>query len=180
MTDEELCGYEDTTTGDPCQHPAGSCPVPSHSGTTPDGGNPQGRPSTFNDERARQAIHAARQSKSKAGCARAAGLAHHSTIDDWLDRDPTFTDEDGEERRFSEAFARARADGETLLIQGGLRDGDVDSSMAKFMLASSYGYQKSEKREHEHAGAGGGPIEIQINETVVETGYDEEGGAADG
>lgn len=150
MTDEK-CGYEDTTTGQPCRHPAGSCPVPTHTEAAPDGGNPQGRPSKFTDERARDAIEAARESKSEAGCARAAGVSH-TTIQNWQERDPTFTDEDGKQRSFLAAFTRARADGESMLIEGGLREEDVDSSMAKFLLASSYGYQKSEKREVEHSG----------------------------
>ena len=68
---------------------------------------------------------------------------------------------------FRASFAQARSRGETELIVGGLRDGDVDSSFAKFLLASSYGYKKTEKREV--TGGGGGPVEIELNETIVET-----------
>lgn len=168
MSDEnDICGAE-CADGTPCEHPAGSCPVASHA--DPDAENQQGRPTEFTDERAREAITAARDGKSKAGCERAAGIGD-GTIDSWLELNPTFEDRDGNERRFFPAFRRARGQGEDGWIDEGRGD-DGDSSFAKFMLASSYDYQKSEKREHEHSGDGGGPIEVAINETVVETDYD--------
>ena len=39
--------------------------------------------------------------------------------------------------------------------------------MAKFLLASSFDYKKTEKREH--TGDGGGPVEVEFHEEVVET-----------
>ena len=50
---------------------------------------------------------------------------------------------------FRASFAQARSRGETELIVGGLRDEDVDTSMAKFLLASSFDYTKAEKHEVE-------------------------------
>lgn len=146
MTDDEreLCGAE-TTDGSPCQNYADTCPW-DHGGE-----NDTGRPSKFNDERARVAIEAAHDKKSEAGCARAAGV-DENCIGRWKDANPTFTDNSGTEREFREAFAQARAKGEGRLIRGGLADPDIDSSMAKFLLASSFGYQKSEKKELEHSG----------------------------
>jgi hypothetical protein len=146
MTDDDTCGAE-CVDGSKCQHPAGSCPVASHSADGPTE-NQQGRPSKFTDERARAAIEAAREGLSKAGCERAAGVAD-GTLNNWLDDNPTFTDRDGEERQFFRAFRRARQVGERTLVDGGLHDDAVDSSMAKFLLASSFGYQKSEKLEHD-------------------------------
>lgn len=35
------------------------------------------------------------------------------------------------------------------------------------------GYGPTEKREHEHSGEGGGPLQIELNETIVQTNYDE-------
>jgi len=167
MTDD-ICGAEcaDDT---PCEHPAGSCPVASHSDD--DAENGQGRPSKFTDDRAQDAIEAAREGLSKAGCERAAGVGD-GTLTNWLEADPTFTDVDGEERQFLRAFRRARRVGESSLVEGGLYDDDVDSSMAKFLLASSFDYKKTEQREV--TGDGGGPVEIAINETVVETPHSEE------
>lgn len=130
----DICGAE-TTSGEPCQNPAGedgSCWIPSHN--DPDAENPDGRPSKFTDERREDALQAAREGKSKAGCARAAGVAK-STLADWVDT----------REEFRNAFRRARAEGESELIRGGLTDEDVDSSMAKFLLASSFDYQKTEK-----------------------------------
>jgi hypothetical protein len=39
--------------------------------------------------------------------------------------------------------------------------------MAKFLLASSFDYKKTEQREV--TGEGGGPVSVDITETVVET-----------
>jgi hypothetical protein len=168
MTNEDhICGAE--TTGDqPCQNPAGDngrCWIPSHNPDATDE-NPAGRPSKFTDENAQAAIEAAREGLSKAGCQRAAGVGD-GTIQNWLDANPTFTDEDGTEREFFRAFRRARRVGESELVQGGLYDDDTDSSMAKFLLASSFDYKKTEQREV--TGEDGGPVEIEISETVVET-----------
>lgn len=146
MSDEEreLCGKE-TSKGTPCQNYADTCPW-DH-----DNGNDTGRPSKFNSERAQDAIEAAREGKSEAGCARASGV-QPTTINNWKEANPTFEDESGTERDFLEAFTRARAKGESELIVGGLRDPDVDASFAKFLLASSFDYVKEEKRDIEHSG----------------------------
>lgn len=153
MTEDDICGAE-CADGTPCEHPAGSCPVASHGADDAD--NAQGRPSKFTDERAQDAIDAAREGLSKAGCERAAGVGD-GTLNNWLEADPTFTDADGEERHFLRAFRRARRAGESELVQGGLYDDDVDSSMAKFLLSTSFDYKKTEKREVdadvEHSGS---------------------------
>lgn len=163
MSDEDFCGAE--TTGDrPCQNPAtegDSCWIPSHGSDDDDVENPQGRDFTIGEDDHEDILEAAREGKSERGCARAAGVSSWAQLDRYLEAHPDFRS----------SFERARARGESELIQGGLRDEDVDSSMAKFLLASSFGYKKTEKREH--TGDGGGPLEISISETVVETGYDE-------
>lgn len=166
MTDD-ICGYEGTTTGEPCRHPAGSCPVDSHS--TGAGG----RPSTFTDELAQQAITAAEKGKSESGIEREVGVGHRTIFGDdgWVDQDLTFTDNGGETREFSSAIRRARARGEDDWVAEG-RGEDGDTSFAKFMLSTSYGYVKTEKREV--SGEGGGPVEISINESIVETPYGED------
>ena len=163
MSDEDFCGAE--TTGDwPCQNPAtegDSCWIPSHGSDNDDVENPQGRDFAIGEDDHEDILEAAREGKSERGCARAAGVSSWAQLDRYLEAHPDFRS----------SFERARARGESELIQGGLRDEDVDSSMAKFLLASSFGYKKTEKREH--TGDGGGPLEISISETVVETGYDE-------
>lgn len=133
--DGELCTY-------PSKYPDGRCGI--HTEHTDI--DPGGRPTKFNDERAQDAIHAALEGKSEAGCARAAGV-QPSTIANWKDSDPSFEDGNGTQKGFLEAFTRARAKGESELIHGGMRDPDVDSSFAKFLLASSFDYVKEEKRE---------------------------------
>ena len=132
---DDICGYEGTTTGEPCQHPAGSCPVPSHS--DPEAENPQGRAFTITEDDHEAILEAARLGKSETGCARAAGVSSWAVLDRYLDAHP----------EFRSAFVRARAQGEDRLIQDGLTDPDTDSSMAKFLLSTSFGYIKTERRE---------------------------------
>lgn len=125
-----------------------------HENATTDGETPNktGRPRKFDDDRARDALDAAREGKSIRGCARAAGV-RHSTMREWVDDEGvdglSFTDADGTDRDFAVAFRRARSAGESELIDGGLND-DYNPSMAKFLLSSSFGY--SDKQEIEHSG----------------------------
>lgn len=152
---DDVCGHP-TADGGECANPAtegDSCWIDAHGGSTS-----VGRDSKFSDERARDVIHAAKQGKSKAGCARAAGIGE-ATLARWLEADHTFVDADGQQRDFRSALRRARADGETVLIQGGLRDENVDSSMAKFLLATSFDYQKTERHEVEADVAHSGRID---------------------
>lgn len=137
MTDEQ-CGAE-TTTDEPCQNRAGEngrCWIPSHN---PEGSdeNPQGRGFAIDEDDHSDILEAARKGKSQAGCARAAGTTRES-LQRYLDAHPEFRG----------AFKRARARGEDELLEGGLYNPDVDSSMAKFLLASSFGYTKTEERKH--------------------------------
>lgn len=105
-----------------------------------------GRPTKFNDDRARQACDAARKGKSKSGCARAAEV-DLATLLLWLQKNPMFTDNSGVKVEFSTAFTRARTVGENRLIDGGLDDPNVDSSFAKFLLKTSFDYQEVQKHD---------------------------------
>lgn len=128
-----------------------------------------GRPSKFTDENREKILETAKEPIKTRDVARSVGVGK-STLYDWLDEHPDFSD----------SFKRARSEAARELVRDGLADPDVDTSMVRFLLERTFEYVKTERLEHEHGGVGGGPIEIQINETVVETGYDEEGGAADG
>lgn len=138
MTDD-ICGAETSSTDGVCQHPAGSCPVPSHSDA--DAEDPQGRKFALDEGDHEDILDAARRGKSKRDCARAGGVSKDS-LQRYIDAHDEFRD----------SFRRARAKGSDRLIEGGLCDEDVDSSMAKFLLASSYDYVKKEQRELEHSG----------------------------
>lgn len=119
-------------------------------------GSTRGREFTITEDDHDEILGAASMGKSKRGCARAAGVSL-SQLQRYLE-----AHED-----FRVSFERARARGESQLIEGGLRDDDVDSSFAKFLLASSFEYKKTEKKEV--TGEGGGPVEVEVNETIVET-----------
>lgn len=153
MTDDE-CGVEKGN-GEPCDYEAkyadGKCGIHTDVTDTRQGG------AKFTDERARETLDAARMGKSIRGCERAAGLGR-DTLRDWLDKDRTFENQDGQLASFSDAFARARAKGESEFIRRGMNDPDVDASFVKFMLSSSFGYKKTEKQEV--TGEGGGSIVI--------------------
>jgi len=159
MTDD-VCGHP-TEGGDgpPCQNPPGEngrCYIPAHNGE--DKPAPQGRPSKYTDERARSAIDAASDGFSKAGCARAAGVGEQTLLD-WLNEDHTVNGES-----FSEAFMRARHEGERTLVKGPLIDHpdapgpdgpEVDGQHARFLLSTSFDYVKTEKQEVEDVTEGG-------------------------
>ncbi len=122
-----------------------------------DEGSSRGREFAIDQADHEDILEAARMGKSERGCARAAGVSSWAQLDRYLDAHPDFRS----------SFERARARGESELIEGGLRDDDVDSSMAKFMLASSFDYKKTEKKEV--TGDGGGPVQVNFHEEVVET-----------
>ncbi|WP_330633703.1 hypothetical protein [Halocatena halophila] len=147
--------------GEPCtysaKYPDGKCGVHTDC-IDPD---PGGRPSKYNDERARAAIEAAREGKSRSGCARAAGV-DEGTIRNWL----------SDREDFFRAYTRARAKGESRLIRGGLHDPDVDSSFAKFLLASSFDYATTEKREHSGPGGDSIPVEQEHSTTLSDSDRD--------
>lgn len=155
MSDNDNCGWP-TAKGHGCKHPPtednGRCWL--HA----DDDRDIGRPSKYNDEDAQAAIDAAKEGVSKSGCARAAGV-DRATIDRWLDAHDDFRAD----------FTRARARGERKLIRDGLTDPDTDSQMARFLLAASFQYVKAERREH--TGKGGQPLEINLNEEIVDTPY---------
>ena len=165
MTDE--CGYP-TEGGDgpPCQNPAGEngrCWIPSH--TDPDAENPQGRDFKIDEGDHDDILETARMGASKAGCARAAGVGKMA-LQRYLDAD--------ENSDFRDAFMRARSDGEQRLLSGPLfneenASREMDGQHARFLLSTSFDYQKTEKQEIEDVtedGFGGG------TEIVVTGEYD--------
>lgn len=141
---DERCGWElDDGTG--CDHPPtednGRC------WQHADEDKNQGRPTKFNDERAREAVEAARECKSIAGCGRACGVVPN-TMENWLRQNPVFTDADGTERNFLQAFLRARAQGESVLTNDALKNPDeIDGPHARFLLKTSFGYQDVDRLE---------------------------------
>jgi hypothetical protein len=144
---KNICGAE-CVDGSPCQHPADSCPVPSHADPSAD--NPQGRDFAIDEDDHEDILQAAREGFSKAGCARAAGVDEKS-LQRYL--------EAGENANFRRAFMRARHKGERELLRAPLRDNpqdpvDVDGQHARFLLSTSFEYVKTEKRELEHSGEG--------------------------
>jgi len=134
--DVETCGYV-LESGDPCQLPAsrpdGRC---HHHTDTADGTAKSGRPPALDESDHDTILDAAESGLSKSGCARAAGV-DEATLRRYL----------GRHDEFRRTFARARKVGEARLVQGGLLDDEVDTSMAKFLLSTSFDYVKTEKRE---------------------------------
>jgi hypothetical protein len=160
MTDDETCGW-DTPSG-PCQNPPTEgerCWIPSHG--DPDAENPHGRDFALGPEDHDDILESARAGMSKSGCARAAGVSK-SQLDRYVDAHPDFRSE----------FARARAKGEQRLVSGPLmRDPDapreMDGQHARFLLATSFGYEKTEKREVDMDADVEGEVSVNINREVV-------------
>ena len=158
MTDEDICGSRNTATGEPCRNSPG-CTIPRHNGAMTDGGGNRGPPTKFNDERAREAIDAARAIGAVRSAARAAGVTHPTMLN-WLDDETkTYIDERGRERYFAAAFRRAQYERELELKTAD--DGDLEPSMARFWLASALGHRKTENLEL--TGSGGGAMEVIVN-----------------
>jgi len=136
MTDDDAdqCGAE-TAAGTPCQHPAsredGRCHH--HTDLNPMRG---GRPSKFEDHRD-DVIEAARDPIKTRDVARSVGIGK-STLYDWLDERPEFSD----------AFRRARAEAARDLVDRGLADPDVDTGMIRFLLERTFDYTKTQELEH--------------------------------
>jgi hypothetical protein len=148
MTDKKLCGAE-CVDGSACQHPAGSCPVPSHS--DPSAEDP-GRPAAFDDERKRElvltAVRAGLKVEDQAGHAQ----VHPDTLRRALccvktPSNPTLTTEDP--CPFCEDYVHAHSSGALRVLE---------ECRPEFRASASFGYVKQEK--HEHVGEGGGPLMI--------------------
>lgn len=153
MSDEtDRCGHP-TQGGDgpPCQHPAtegDSCWIDAHGGDVS-----VGRDFAIEEADHEAILEAARNGVSKRGCARVAGC-DRASLDRYLDAHADFR----------AAFARARGQGERTLIADGLRDPETDSSMAKFLLSTSFGHVKTEKREVD--------MEADIKTTLESDGFE--------
>jgi len=106
MTADDICGAA-CVDGSPCQHPAGSCPVPSHS--DPDAENPHGRDSKLTKQRQEDIAAAIEDGKSIRSAARMAGISPQ-TFHSWMSRGET--QDEGIYRDFLDRIARAKGHGE--------------------------------------------------------------------
>lgn len=152
MTDDS-CGYE-RPNGDPCKNPATEgdhCWIESHGGDV----SGHGRPSTLEDHWD-DIMAGAREGMTLEGCARLAGV-DESTLHRWKNN----------HEEFHKSLKRARAHGELQHLQS------VNDAGSRFILERSFDYVKTERREHEHSGEDGAPIEIALNETIVETPHED-------
>jgi len=136
--DVEICGHP-TQGGDgpPCQNAPSRDDGRCHLHTDDDPVS-VGRHFAIEESDHEDILDAARLGMSKAGCARAAGVDKASLLR-YLDA----------HEQFRMAYARARAEGEQRLARDGLMSDEVDTSMAKFLLSTSFDYVKTEKRELE-------------------------------
>ncbi len=155
-----VCGAE-CADGTPCQHPAGSCPVPSHS--DPDADN-HGRPAAFDDEWRREVLYDAVGIGMK--ITHQAGIAQVS--ENTLRRalccidtpsDPVLTAD--EPCDFCRGYVRAHSEGAMKTLQ---------NCKDEFIASATFGYKKTEGREV--TGADGGPIAVEFNETVHDTDWE--------
>ena len=166
MTDD-VCGHP-TEGGDgpPCQNPAGEngrCYIPAHNGDD-DTPAPQGRKWSIDESDHDDILNAARMGASQAGCARAAGV-DEKVLRRYLDAHDTFRRD----------FAQARARGEQRLLEGPLFESaegerDMDGQHARFLLSTSFGYQKTEKREVEHSGDDQNPLSVTVKREAYDGG----------
>ena len=156
MTDtDEICGYEGTTTGEPCRHPADSCPVPSHSDE--DAENPQGRPNAITEEKRESLYNAVGMGMEVWRQAALIGVSERTlqrtaccleTL-----REPRFTTD--KPCDFCRGYARAHTEGAMET---------VGNCSAEYRAAATFGIVKTERREL--TGKDGGAVEVRSD--VVE------------
>lgn len=125
-TDPDICGFENATNGEPCQHAPSKADGRCHIHTEVEGERaPGGRPRKYEDRR-EDILAGARSGMTIEGCARLGGVAK-DTLYRWL----------REYDEFSDAFKRARAQGELQHIK------NVDDNGSRFILERSFGYTKT-------------------------------------
>jgi hypothetical protein len=151
MPDEtDTCGY-DTADGQPCELPAsrddGRCHHHTDTGEQASGG----RPSKFDDHRD-AILEAAHEPIKTRDVARTAGVGK-STLYDWLDARPDFSD----------AFRRARSEAARTLVRRGLDDPETDTSMVRFLLERTFDYTKTQELE-----VGGDGLTINIPDDAAD------------
>ena len=144
---DDVCGHQ-TEGGDgpPCELPASKSDGRCHHHTETDERANGGREWTINESDHEEILTAAREGFSKAGCARAVGV-DEKTLRRYVDAHDDFRRD----------FMRARHKGERTLLKGPLveREGEpesIDGQHARFLLSTSFDYQKTEKKELEHSG----------------------------
>lgn len=159
---DDICGYEDTTTGQPCRHPAGSCPVPSHRGAVPNGGNPQGRPTKLNLQRQEDIAQAVERGKSFTSACRKAGITPQTGIR-WMQ---VGEDEDeGPYREFFERLTRAKGIGQDLWEQ---RLHEVTEDPATIMAILKTQYPDTEWGDANRGEQAGDGAVINLPESVTD------------
>lgn len=159
---ENTCGYEKDD-GEPCKRPAG-WGTDASIGHCRDHAEEFRTPRKLDEETKQSLIGAAQTGAFKRHCAEVAGITPQ-TLRNWLRQGEEHAN-NGLETPLAEfyfRFQRARGAGAVSKLR------EVNP---EFVLERSYGYTKS--HEVELTGEGGGPIEISINETIVETGYSQE------
>jgi transposase-like protein len=110
MTDDNICGAE-CLDGSKCQHPAGSCPVASHSES--DAENQQGRPSKLTEGRQENIAVMLEDGHSIGAAARSNGITV-KTFFNWMEKGEQ--QDDGPYAQFFHRITRARGVGEKRYV----------------------------------------------------------------
>lgn len=165
MTDPDICGAS-TKNGGECQNPPcdtgdldDRCHIPAHNGN-PDVDPPQGDTPTVMDH-----IDELREQFEKPISDRAAvgqGPIGWSTHQEWIDK----AGEPYETYRAMYEDARAIAEEETLM--DGLY-GDADSSLVKFLLKATHGYEDEQTVRHEGDADLGGETTVVLDSDYVDS-----------
>ena len=165
MTDEtEQCGHP-TAGGDgpPCSNPATEgdhCWLEAHGGDVQNG-----REFAIDESDHDDILEAARMGASKAGCARAAGVDKASLL--------RYLEAHGD---FRTAFMRARHEGEHRLLTGPLFETKnsqeeqrvMDGQHARFILSTSFDYNKKQELEDVTEGSEGFGTTIVLDSEYVD------------
>lgn len=142
---EDVCGSTDTESGEPCQRPAGWGFEGSQLGPCKTHDQTQRKLRKLDAETKSTLVGAAQAGAKHEHCAMLAGIAPR-TLRQWRDWAREDLD-DGLETELTEfylRYQRARAGGAVSTLK---------ECSPEFLAQASYGYTKTERREHEHEGA---------------------------
>lgn len=161
-TDAPLCGAE-TTSGDPCQNPAASCPW--HNTDDPPA---TGRPSKLSHTRQEEICQAVEAGKSLTSAARMAGV-DRTTVYGWIDRGEADKEagKDNEFTEFYDRLTRAKGHGEdfyyNLALELAKENGDhrFIASLMKQRYPDSWGETET--------GVDADTVKLEVSDSVQST-----------
>jgi len=161
MTEKDICGSTDTSSGDPCQFsPGDSCPWHNEDKETPD----NGRDSKLTKEREENIAQAIENGRSMTAAARMASVSRNAVYS-WIEKGET--QDEGIYSDFHDRITRARGQGEEFYLRTALQmakendDHRFIASLMKQRYPDSWGDTET--------GVEADTVKLEVSERVADT-----------